>query len=262
MTNRPTNVTTGKVRLSYANLFKPYARPGSTQEPKFSTTILLPKADVFTKQRIDAAVQAAIDEGVGSKWGGVRPPQLHIPIHDGDGVRPSDGMPYGDECKGHWVFTASSDRQQAVVDVNVNPIIDQSEVYSGMYARVNVNFFPYNSNGRKGIGCGLGPVQKIADGEPLGGTVTAEQAFGAPAAPAQQYQAPAQQQYAPPAQQSVHPNVPPASYRPPQAPPVQQQYAPQAPQQPAAPAVPQQAAQQVQYDPITGAPINGGVMGI
>lgn len=237
MTIKQTNVTTDRVRLSYANLFKPYQRPGSNQEPKFSATILLPKTDVATKQRIDAAVQAAIDEGVGSKWGGVRPPQLHIPIHDGDGARPSDGMPFGDECKGHWVFTASSNRQQAVVDVNVNPIIDQSEVYSGMYARVNVNFFPYNSNGRKGVGCGLGPVQKVADGEPLGGTITAEQAFGAPAA--QQYQAPTQAQYAPPA---------------PQQSPAQQQYAPQAPQ------APQQ--QPVQYDPITGAPINGGVMGI
>ncbi|NMB44827.1 MAG: DUF2815 family protein [Firmicutes bacterium] len=238
MTNRPTNVTTGKVRLSYANLFKPYTRPGSTQEPKFSTTILLPKADVFTKQRIDAAVQAAIDEGVGSKWGGVRPPQLHIPIHDGDGVRPSDGMPYGDECKGHWVFTASSNRQQAVVDINVNPIIDQSEVYSGMYARVNVNFFPYNSNGRKGVGCGLGPVQKIADGEPLGGGITAEQAFGTPVP---------QQQYAPPTQPT------PLQYQTPQTPITQQQ-------QPQQQQHPQQ--QQVQYDPITGAPINGGVMGI
>ncbi len=247
MNKKPTNVTTDRARLSYANLFKPYQRPGTNQEPKYSTTILLPKSDVNTKQRIDAAVQAAIAEGVSSKWGGVRPPQLHIPIHDGDGARPSDGMPFGDECKGHWVFTASSNRQQAVVDINVNPIIDQSEVYSGMYARVNVNFFPYNSNGRKGIGCGLGPVQKIADGEPLGGTITAEQAFGAPAAPAQQYQAPAQQQYAPPAQQSVHPNVPPASYRPPVQQPTQ--------------AAPQQQ-QPVQYDPITGAPINGGVMGI
>lgn len=230
-----TNVTTGKVRLSYAHLFKPYARPG--QEEKYSTTILIPKSDVATKQRIDAAIQAAVETGVSSKWNGVRPPHIAIPIHDGDGARPSDGMPYGEECKGHWVMTASSNRQQAVVDLNLNPILDQTAVYSGVYARVNVNFFPYNSNGKKGVGCGLGPVQKLEDGEPLGGGVSVEQAFGAPPTqPAPQYQAPTQPQYAPP--------------QAPAQPPMQQQY--QAPP----------AQQQVQYDPITGAPINGGVMGI
>ena len=95
----------------------------------------------------------------------------------------SDGMPFGEECKGHWVFTASAkvDYPPEVVDKMGNPIINQSEVYSGMYGRVNVNFFPYSFGGKKGIGCGLGPVQKLEDGETLsGGHVSAAQAFGAP----------------------------------------------------------------------------------
>ncbi len=242
----PTNVTTGRVRLSYVHLFNPYARPG--QEPKYSVTILIPKSDVATKQRIDAAIQAAIEAGVSSKWNGVRPPQIAIPIHDGDGPRPSDGMPYGEECKGHWVMTASSNRQQAVVDLNLNPIIDQTQVYSGLYGRVNVNFFAYNSNGKKGIGCGLGPVQKLEDGEPLGGGISPEQAFGSVP-----YQAPQQTP-----QQPVYPQQP-AAY--PQAPVYPQQPAPAQPVQ--QPQQQQQPAQQpVQYDPITGAPITGGVMGI
>lgn len=245
--NNPTNVTTGRVRLSYVHLFKPYARPG--QEEKYSTTILIPKSDVATKQRIDAAIQAAIEAGVNSKWNGVRPPQIAIPIHDGDGPRPSDGMPFGKECKDHWVMTASSNRQQAVVDLNLNPILDQTAVYSGMYARVNVNFFAYNSNGKKGIGCGLGPVQKIEDGEPLGGGVSPEQAFGTP------YQAP--QQYQQPTQQYQQPVQQPAAY--PQAP-----VYPQAPQQPAQPQPAQQPVRQqpIQYDPITGAPVSDGIMGL
>ena len=268
--NNPTNVTTGKVRLSYVHLFKPYARPG--QEPKYSTTILIPKSDVATKQRIDAAIQAAIEAGVNSKWNGVRPPQIAIPIHDGDGPRPSDGMSYGDECKGHWVMTASSNRQQAVVDLSLNPIIDETQVYSGMYARVNVTFFAYNSNGKKGIGCGLGPVQKLEDGEPLGGGVSVEQAFGSVPYQALQ-QAPQQPMHQQPVQQPVaYPQAPqqpmyqqpvypqqPAAY--PQAPVYPQQPAPAQPVQ--QPQQQQQPAQQpVQYDPITGAPINGGVMGI
>lgn len=254
---QPTNVTTGQARLSYVHLFTPYAaKPG--QEQKYSVTILLPKSDIATKQRIDAAIQAAIQQGVTSKWKGVRPPQIKTPIWDGDGVR-QNGEPFGPECKGHWVFTASSKQQQAIVGPDVQPILNQSDVYSGMYGRVNVNFFPFDTNGNRGIGCGLGPVQKLADGEPLGGGVSAEEAFGGaaggypPAAPG--YQQPSQPAYPQPAYQ------PPAYPQQPVYP--QQGYAPPAPpaQQPAYPQQPTQ--QPVQYDPITGAPIlPGGVMGI
>ncbi len=243
-----TNVTTGQVRLSYVHLFQPYAHnPG--QEPKYEVTLLIPKSDVATKQRIDSAIQAAIQAGISSKWNGVRPPQLSIPIHDGDGGRPSDGMPFGDECKGHWVMRASSKQQQAVVDANLNPIINETEVYSGMYARVNINFFAYNASGKKGIGCGLGPVQKLGDGEPLGGKISAEQAFGSPA-PQVQVQVQQQPQYQQPAYQAP---VQPQHQQPTTQGYGQPAYQPQAP----APAQPQQ------YDPITGAPIApGGVMGI
>lgn len=98
-------------------------------------------------------------------------------------------MPFGPECKGHWVFTANADIDYPpeVVDQNGNPMINQSEMYSGVYALVNVEFFPYMFGGKKGIGCSLGPVKKVRDGEPLGGSApTAAQAFGAPQpAPAQ-----------------------------------------------------------------------------
>lgn len=244
-------MTTGQVRLSYVHLFTPH-RNKPNQDPKYSVTVLLPKSDVATKQRIDTAIQAAIQTGVSSKWDGVRPPQISLPVHDGDGPRPSDGMPFGEECKGHWVFTASSKQQQAIVDVNIQPILNQTEVYSGMYGRVNINFFAYSNSGKKGIGCGLGPVQKMADGEPLGGRISAEAAFGGSTG----YQSPApgyQQPYAQPAQQQ----------------PAQQPGQPYYPQ-PGVPtnSVPAQPAQQqqqqpVQYDPITGAPIPpGGIMGI
>ncbi|MDO5027557.1 MAG: DUF2815 family protein [Tissierellia bacterium] len=176
-----TNVTTGEVRLSYVNLFQPRAAQ-TGQEEKYSVTILLPKSDVQTKQRIDAAIEAAKQKGAADKWGGTIPPVVHTVIHDGDGVKPSDGTPFGQECKGHWVFTASSkkDYPPEVVDQQLNPIINQSEIYSGCYARVNINFFPYKFGNNKGVGCGLGPVQKLRDGEPLGGTTTkANDVFGA-----------------------------------------------------------------------------------
>lgn len=254
-----TNVTTGQVRLSFVHLFQPYAnQPG--QEPKYSTTILIPKSDGATMQRINAAIQAAIQKGVSGIWAGARPAQPKTPIWDGDGAR-QNGEAFGEECKGHWVLTASSKQQQSIVDANMNPIINQTEVYSGMFGRVNLNFFPFSNSGNRGIGAGLGPIQKLADGEPLGGRVSAEQAFGgAPigvgysqpshqppagwqqAAPPQQYQQQPQQGYGQPAQYQQ----PQQGYGQPQ-----QQY-----QQPV------QQPPQPQIDPITGKPSIGGVWGI
>mgnify|MGYP003303298617 CR=1 FL=1 len=221
-----TTVTTDRARLSYTHLFEPYANnPG--QEAKYSVTVLVPKSDIATKQRIDAAITAAKQQGISKCWNGVMPPMVATAVHDGDGVRPN-GEAFGEECRGHWVFTASSKQAPQVVDVSLNPIINQTEVYSGCYARVCVNFFPYNSNGKRGVGIGLNAVQKLEDGEPLGGRVSAAEAFGAPmgAAPVQpQYQAYAQPQAVP--QQYV-----------PQAVPAPQQYA--------------QPVQQPYFDPLTG----------
>lgn len=296
--NQSTTVTTDRVRLSYVHLFQPHANnPG--QEPKYSTTILIPKSDTATMQRIQAAINAAFEKGVASRWGGARPPQPQIPIWDGDGVR-KNGEPFGPEAKGHWVITASSRQQQAIVDLNLNPIINQSEVYSGIYAKVNLNFFPFDNSGNRGIGAGLGPVQKVSDGEPLGGRVSAEQAFGGspgaafggqpsygqPAAqqgfgqqqapqqafgqqPAQQAwgQPPAQQQFGQvPTQQDAwqtQAQQPQQGFgqQPPAAYPQQQAYGQQPPtQQP--PAYPQQQQAPQQFDPITGRPFNGQVYGI
>ena len=225
--------------------------PQAGGEPKYSVTLLIPKSDLATKQRIDAAINAAIQEGVASKWNGVRPPQPAIPVHDGDGLRPT-GEPFGEECRGHWVLTASSLQRPEIVDLNLNPIVQPTEIYSGMYARVSIRFFAYFSNGKKGIGCGLGNVQKLADGEPLAGRMSAESDFGG--SPATPQQVPQWQQ----------PQYPPQY--PPQAPaypaqPSHQGY-PGA-QQPQWPQAPQQAPQQpMQIDPITGKPITGSVWGL
>lgn len=169
-------VMTGKARLSYVHLNQPYANNGG--DPKFSVTILIPKSDVATKKRIDAAIEAACESGAREKWGG-RPPRVAIPVYDGDGTRPSDGAPFGAECKGHWVFTASAkaDRAPQLFDEQRNPIMDGRDLYSGVYGRCIVSFFPYAAQGKKGVGVGLEAVQKIADGEPLGSRVDAASAF-------------------------------------------------------------------------------------
>lgn len=232
MTNaKLTSLVTGPVRISYEHLLKPYAQQPGADE-KYSVTILLPKSDVATKQRIDAAIAAAINDGVTNKWKGVRPPNIPTPIWDGDGVRQS-GDAFGPECKGHWVFTASSKQRPELVDINIQPILNATEIYSGMFARISINFFPYDAAGKRGIGCGLGNVQKVGDGEPLGGRTTAADDFGG--APS----------FAAPAPQAAPAYQPQPQYQQPVAPAYQPPYqAPAAPQWGAPPAV----------DPITGQP--------
>lgn len=193
---KTTRVVTGVARLSYANLLQPYGNNG--QEPKYSVTVLVPKSDTATMQRINAAIEAAIQEGATRKWGG-RPPEVPTPVHDGDGVRPSDKQAYGPECRGHYVFTASSRNPPEIVDSLGNPIINQTEIYSGMYAHVSVDF--YANAGRKGVGCGLGNVMKVQDGEPLSGRASASEDFAGMIAAGQPTNAPAT--YAQPMQQQV-----------------------------------------------------------
>lgn len=235
------SVTTGKVRLSYCHIWEPYAQnPGD--EAKYSVTILIPKSDTATLNAIYAEMAAAEQQGVTSKWGGVKPPIVKNPLYDGDGVRPS-GEPFGDECKGFMVMTASSKDQPSIVDLQVQPILNRADVYSGCYARVSVNFFAYSANGNKGIGCGLNAIQKIEDGEALAGRVSAQEAFGGSNAYAG---APVQQ---------------PAQYGMPQQAPMQTM--PYGMPQQAIQYGAQQQTQQMQIDPITGQPmITGGVMGI
>lgn len=182
--------TLNDVRFSYCNLFQPKAPINNPNgEPKYSVTVLVPKTNAAAKAAMDAAIQEAIQAGVNAKWNGQMPPVPNVCVHDGDGVRPSDGMPYGEECRGCWVFTASSKQAPFVVDANVQNIMDPRVIYSGMWGNVSVNFFAYNQAGKKGIGCGLNGVQKIRDDTPLSAHVTAEEAFkpAAPAAPAPAY---------------------------------------------------------------------------
>ena len=176
------NVTTGKVRFSFVHLTKPYAYdPG--QDEKYSVTCLLPKSDTATKARIDAAIEAAKKEGMSKKWGGKLPAMIDIPVYDGDGLRPK-GEPFGPECKGCWVFTPKCSPDNyipEIVDAYNNPIINPAEIYSGMYGRVNFTAYAYSSHGNNGIGLGLGPVQKLEDGEALSGApLSAASAFGDP----------------------------------------------------------------------------------
>ncbi|MFL0245501.1 DUF2815 family protein [Candidatus Clostridium stratigraminis] len=164
-----TKVMTGKVRLSYAHLFEPHAIEGN--EPKYSVSVIIPKNDKETLTLIKEAVEQAKKDGA-AKWGGKVPPNLKTPLRDGDSERPDD-----EAYANCYFLNASSKNKPGVVDKNVQAVIDATEVYSGCYARLTLNFYPFSASGNKGIAAGLGNVQKLEEGEPLGGFTRAEDDF-------------------------------------------------------------------------------------
>lgn len=172
-----TKVMTKEVRLSYVHLVEPYANPAQPgAEPKYSVTILIPKTDTATKADIDAAIKAAYEQGVADKWKGARPAVKNQLIYDGDGVNNS-GMPFRDECKGCWVLCARTNRKPQVVHVS-NPTAElaPTDIYSGMYGRVSINFYPCSGQ-QRGVAAGLSNVFKTRDGEPLSGGASAASEF-------------------------------------------------------------------------------------
>lgn len=171
----PTKVITGpETRWSYANVWEPKSINGG--QPKYSISLIIPKSDQKTIDKIQAAIQAAYEEGQSKlKGNGKSVPALSVlktPLRDGDTERPDDEA-YADS----YFINANSSTAPGIVDADRQVIIDHSEVYSGVYGRASINFYAFNSNGNRGIACGLNNLQKIKDGEPLGGKSRAEDDF-------------------------------------------------------------------------------------
>lgn len=171
----PTKVITGPdTRWSYCNAWEAKAINGGT--PKFNVSLIIPKSDTATIAKVKAAIQAAYEEGASKlKGNGKSVPQLSAiktPLRDGDLERPDD-----EAYANAYFINANSATAPGIVDADRQPIIDHSEVYSGVYGRASINFYAFNSNGNRGIACGLNNLQKIRDGEPLGGKSRAEDDF-------------------------------------------------------------------------------------
>lgn len=173
--NNPMKVITGpETRWSYANVWEPKSINGGA--PKYSVSLIIPKFDKNTVEKIKVAIKAAYEEGQGKlKGNGKTVPALSVlktPLRDGDTERPDDPA-YADS----YFINANSAAAPGIVDADRQHIIDRSEVYSGVYGRASISFYAFNSNGNKGIACGLNNLQKIKDGEPLGGKSRAEDDF-------------------------------------------------------------------------------------
>ena len=171
----PLKVITGEnTRWSYCNVWEPKAINGGA--PKYSISLLIPKSDTRTVAKVKAAIEAAYREGESKLKGNSKSaPALSAiksPLRDGDTERPDD-----EAYAGHWFINANSQTAPGIVDADRQPILTHSEVYSGVYGRASINFYAFNTNGNRGIACGLNNLQKIRDGEPLGGHMSAEDDF-------------------------------------------------------------------------------------
>lgn len=148
-------------RLSYMYAWEPDEETG-----KYSTQLLIDKSDKETLAKIKAAIKAAVEGGksrlANSK--GKIPRDLKMPLHDGDTER--DGTEY----EGMFYFNASTKNKPVICDRRRQAITDRSEVYSGCYANVAVNFYAFSKGGSAGIAAGLLGIQKVRDGEQLGGS--------------------------------------------------------------------------------------------
>ena len=174
MPENSTKVVTGKVRFCYGNVFEPTAlNDGDT--PKYNICILIPKSDTKTLGAIRNAIEAAKTAGkskLADKNGKI-PVNIKLPLRDGDEERSDD-----DAFADSYFLNATSNRKPTIVDRNLDQIMDKDEFYSGVYGRISLNFFAFNTSGNKGIAAGLQNLQKLEDGEMLAGGSTADEDFG------------------------------------------------------------------------------------
>ena len=157
-------------RISFANIWEAKSINGG--EEKYSVSCVIPKSDKKTIAKIQKAVEAAKEDGKTRKWSGKIPPNLKLPLRDGD-IDRSDDENYQD-C---YFLNATSKDAPQVVDRRVQPVTDPMMVYSGCYCNVSVNFYAFNANGNRGVAAGLGNIQFVKDGERLSGKASADADF-------------------------------------------------------------------------------------
>jgi hypothetical protein len=176
MSTSKTQVTTGAARLSYANVWEAKAA-AEGEAPKYSVCVMIPKSDAETVKNVKAAIATALEQNLNSKFGGKKA-GLKMPLRDGDELDDDGERVKGKEFEGMWFFNASAKKAPIILDKNREEIIDKTEVYSGVWANVNVNFYAFDAGKSKGIAAGLNAIRKLRDDEDLGGSITVDTARG------------------------------------------------------------------------------------
>lgn len=174
--NEGRTVVIGPVRLSYVHLFEKYAGPDGDQErAKYQTGILIPKSQKETVAALKQCIKAAYDRSVTKDWGGKKPAISET----SDAYPLRDGEDKDDEnYSGHLYLNAKTGKRPSVTDRDGQPIVDEDEIYSGVWAWVCVTFYGYKVNGKCGVATALEAIRKCKDDEQFGGKISQDEAFG------------------------------------------------------------------------------------
>lgn len=164
-----TKVITNEVRFSYAHVFEP--KGFNESDKKYSVSILIDKRDKDTIEKVKRAIENATKAGI-TKLGGKIPANLKTPLRDGDTERGED-----EAYRSCYFLNATCKTKPAILYKNGKPLTDSTDFYSGCYGYASINFYAFNTNGSKGIACGLNNLMKTKDGDFLGGRSRAEDDF-------------------------------------------------------------------------------------
>lgn len=162
-------------RLSFPYLFAPRT-DGDSADGKYQCCLLIDQKDTAFKEAYDKALEAAIANGIKSKWGGKKPKTLQLPLRDGE--EREDDYP---EFEGKWFINPKARRKvDTCVVVNGGQLAktdDEEEFYAGCYVVALISLFPYDTSGNKGVACGLEGIIKVKDGERFDGGVSIQTAL-------------------------------------------------------------------------------------
>jgi len=157
-------VMSPKFRVAFAKVFTPDA-----ENDKYSLAML------FDNNTDISELKELVKNVVADKYGNKVPKKFMYPFKDGN-EQDTEAYPF---FKNQTIVNASTKFKIGLVDEDVNPIIDQSEFYNGCYARATLSAYCWEFKGKAGVSFNVQNVQKVGDGERLGGAVTAEQEFEA-----------------------------------------------------------------------------------
>jgi hypothetical protein len=171
MTSYSKKVTTPKFRVGYHSVFN--GQVNDQGKRKFDLTM------VFEPGQDLSALEKAVKEAIAEEWGEKPPKNIKTPFkrhtdEGEDGERYCDKMPdlYTDDEDAVFV-RGSTYNPPGIIDRERNYIMEDSDFYSGCYARATVVAATYElQSGKKGVTLYVNNIQKLDEGDAIGGVRT------------------------------------------------------------------------------------------
>lgn len=162
-----TKVFTPKGRISYPKVFSPDSS-GEYADDKYKATFLFDESNVQVAEGLKAMKKAVLEVAQKAFGAGVKLKEIQHPFRDGNQKYEADKAK-NTHYKDTIFMTAKSKFKPGVVDAKVQPIDNEGDLYGGCYVKASLIPFSYMKGSNKGVSFRLCNIQKLAEGEPLGG---------------------------------------------------------------------------------------------